>query len=146
MKKLVRASTFLLVAVSLLLPWGSIAVAQNETVVQNLRAFAKLYGYVKYFHPSDEATLIDWNAFAVYGVSKIKDAKNPDELLAKLDNLFAPIAPTLHLAQTKEELLEHKTETSNPADDLLLTAWQHLGGGLDDTLGSCYKSKRLNFN
>jgi hypothetical protein len=34
---------------------------------ENLNAFAKAYGYVKYFHPSDEASGTDWNRFAIYG-------------------------------------------------------------------------------
>jgi hypothetical protein len=33
--------------------------------VRNLEALARLYGYVRYFHPSDEAAGIDWDYFAM---------------------------------------------------------------------------------
>jgi len=39
----------------------------EEQVIRNLRAFSKLYGYVRFFHPSDEAAAIDWERFAIYG-------------------------------------------------------------------------------
>lgn len=35
--------------------------------IANLEAFARLYGYVRFFHPSDEAAALDWDRFAVYG-------------------------------------------------------------------------------
>ena len=46
----------------------------DETVeydpINNLESFAKLYGYVQYFHPSDEASQINWEQFAIYGSPK----------------------------------------------------------------------------
>ena len=45
------------------------AFGQNLEKVENLKTFAKLYGYVKYFHPADEAANIDWNKFAIFGES-----------------------------------------------------------------------------
>jgi len=40
---------------------------QSETKrkVQNIETFAKLYGYARWFHPSNEAQEIDWDKFAV---------------------------------------------------------------------------------
>ena len=35
--------------------------------VENLETFAKVYGYVRWFYPSDEAAKINWTNFAVYG-------------------------------------------------------------------------------
>src|SRR5690554_5495314 len=37
----------------------------STTDLEELHAFAKLYGYVRYFHPSDEAAAADWEAIAV---------------------------------------------------------------------------------
>ena len=34
---------------------------ENPTTLYNLKAFAKLYGYVRFFHPSDEASDINWD-------------------------------------------------------------------------------------
>ena len=54
----------------------SLAAQDEAQQVQNLRAFTKLYGYIKYFHPSDEASAIDWDRFAIYGAAQVKDAQN----------------------------------------------------------------------
>lgn len=72
-------------------------VPEHARPVQNLAAFARLYGYVRYFHPSDEATGIDWNRFAVLGAGRVRDAATPAELADALKELFLPIAPTLEL-------------------------------------------------
>ena len=37
----------------------------SPQTIDNLVAFAKLYGYIRYFHPSDEAASINWNQFAM---------------------------------------------------------------------------------
>lgn len=42
-----------------------------DTNVQNLETFARLYGYARWFHPSEEAQLIDWDKFVVLGVQKV---------------------------------------------------------------------------
>ncbi len=60
----------------------------GDREVQNLRTFAKLYGYVRYFHPSDEASRIDWDKFAVYGAGLVKDARDSEELKQTLKSLF----------------------------------------------------------
>ncbi|BFH17338.1 hypothetical protein WJ0W_002242 [Paenibacillus melissococcoides] len=67
--------------------------------LRNVQAFAKLYGYVRFFHPSDENTQIDWNRFAIYGVGKVRAAKTTDELTTTLQELFYPIAPTMNLTK-----------------------------------------------
>ena len=56
--------------------------------IRNLRAFAKLYGYVKYFHPSDEASKVDWDIFAIHGVREVKAAADSEELRYILEDLF----------------------------------------------------------
>jgi len=41
------------------------------------QGLAKLYGYIRYFHPSDEAARVDWDALAIYAAGKVKDAADP---------------------------------------------------------------------
>ena len=48
-----------------------------EKKVQNLESFARLYGYARWFHPSDEAQEIDWEQFAVLGVQNIENINQP---------------------------------------------------------------------
>jgi len=38
----------------------------------NLRAFAHLYGVLRFFHSSDEAAALDWNRYAVLGVAPMR--------------------------------------------------------------------------
>ncbi|MCE5172819.1 S41 family peptidase [Paenibacillus profundus] len=106
----------------------------NQELV-NVRAFAKLYGYVRFFHPSDENEKIDWNRFAIHGVSKVKTAKTKDELTTTLRELFYPIAPTMRL--TKQD---DATRLSPPKQAKNLTAWLHIGVALNNP---GYKSLRI---
>lgn len=89
----------------------------------NLEAFGRLYGYVRYFHPSDESASLDWTRFGVYGVEKVKDAVNDQELKDALEELFLPIAPTLSLYMEGEK--PPKQAKIKPTDELV--AWQHYG-------------------
>jgi C-terminal processing protease CtpA/Prc len=109
----------------------------------NVEAFAKLFGYIRYFHPSDEASLIDWDAFAVDGVSKAKNAKNNEELEKLLKELFYPIAPTIQIYQNGEK----PSVPIIPKDTtgLIKVFWQHLGIG-NNNPGNAYKSVRTNRN
>ena len=110
--------------------------------IQNLRAFAKLYGYVKYFHPSDEASAIDWDKFAIYGVKKVKSAKDRGELRATLEDIFQPIGPTIQIYSIDERPRDFKQTLPKDTTELKVVAWQHLGFGLGNR--SLYKSMRLN--
>jgi SAM-dependent methyltransferase/C-terminal processing protease CtpA/Prc len=138
------------------LPWQHILVfrrpssaarleAPAENSLEHLRAFAKLYGYVKYFHPSDEAAAIDWQRFAIHGAAIVGGTSTRAELVAALQRLFAPISPTLQLLDSP----------SPPADalpqrepsGLTRIAWQHRGDGVDlapaDAAQSKYESQRM---
>ncbi|MDU5140976.1 MAG: S41 family peptidase [Paenibacillus dendritiformis] len=108
--------------------------AANQEL-ENVRAFAKLYGYVRFFHPSDENEMIDWNRFAIHGVIQVRAAKTKDELTTTLQKLFYPIAPTMKL--TKQD---NASRLSPPAQAQNLTAWLHIGVGLNNPV---YKSLRL---
>jgi len=110
--------------------------------IQNLRAFAKLYGYARFFNPSDESVGIPWDRFAVYGAEKVKSAADNTELKAILEELFLPLAPALQIYRTEKETelldLNLPTDTSK----LKIVAWQHLGVGLGNS--PVYKSIRTN--
>jgi len=108
--------------------------------IQNLRGFAKLYGYVKYFHPSDEASAIDWDKFAIYGAKQVKDAKDTEELKTALEGLFLPIAPTIQIYTSEEKPQDPMKQVTDDTTGLKIVAWQHRGLGLN----SPYVSVRLN--
>ena len=102
--------------------------SRSDTVISNLRAFARLYGYVRFFHPSDEASAIDWDRFAILGSRKTKEAQGPAELRGALENLFRPIAPTLQLYGADEN--PHPFPRSGLANGLKTVHWNHHGVGL----------------
>ena len=111
--------------------------------IQNLRAFTKLYGYVKHFHPSDEASQIDWDKFAIYGTEKVKNAKNRQELKTTLEELFLPFAPAIQVYPSKDKPEEPMLQLSEDTSGLKVVAWQHFGVGLGGAR-SIYRSIRIN--
>ncbi|MBD1211080.1 MAG: hypothetical protein H9535_21820 [Ignavibacteria bacterium] len=121
--------------------------SQNQ-IFTNLRAFTKLYGYVRYFHPSDEAIQIPWDKFAVYGTAKVKNARNTGELKTILEKLFLPIAPTLQILQSGKKPEAVAQATNNTS--FKPVAWQHKGVGVGVFnlygINTPYRSVRLNRN
>ena len=111
--------------------------------IENLRAFTKLYGYVKYFHPSDEASKIDWDKFAIYGTEQIKEAKNSQELKTILEELFLPIAPTIQIDHSDEKPENPTKHLLEDTTGLKIVAWQHRGVGFGRT-NTPYWSIRVN--
>jgi hypothetical protein len=65
--------------------------------VQNLAAFARVFGYVRHFHPSDQVEQTDWDSFAAYGVRTVESAETPGDLASRLQTLFDPIAPNIRI-------------------------------------------------
>src|SRR3954470_22104060 len=87
--------------------------ATASTQVANLHAFARVYGVLRWFHPSDAAAVIDWDRFAVDGVRRVIDASNRRALQARLAELSAPVAPTMQLAADGEKFVDVATAQSS---------------------------------
>jgi C-terminal processing protease CtpA/Prc len=122
----------------------SLAAAANvghddARAVQNLRAFAKLYGYVRFFHPTDEASAIDWDRFAAYGARRVLGCADAKALRLTLDGLFGPIAPTVKVygAGAPQRTLKLPGDSAT----CQAVAWCHLGVSLSDR-PSVYESHR----
>jgi C-terminal processing protease CtpA/Prc len=111
--------------------------------IKNIEVFARLYGYVKYFHPADEAGEIDWERFAIYGVKRVEPAKNSTQLKKILEELFLPIAPAVVIYRSHENV-PFSVSRITPADTagMKLITWQHYGVRLNRT-GRTYESIRL---
>ena len=114
---------------------------RSEVSIENLRAFAKLYGYVRYFHPSDAASSVDWERFAVHGITQVENASSPAELKGTLEALFEPLAPTVQLyTEGEPPPAPHASLTPEDTTGLAFVAWQHRGLGNPGP----YRSRRLN--
>ncbi len=68
-----------------------------EQQIQNQTAFTKLYGYIRYFHPSSETQGINWEKIAVFGSAYVKKALNSSELVLLLNEFFIPLAPSVKI-------------------------------------------------
>jgi hypothetical protein len=106
-----------------------------------LHAFARLYGVVRWFHPSDAASIIDWDRFAIEGVRRVMNVHDTHTLRLALDDLFAPVAPTMRVVATGEAFPEQPALHPNSTVGLDVVAWEHSGYG-DTVVPSLYASKR----
>ncbi|MEI7831292.1 MAG: hypothetical protein WCI31_16050, partial [Prolixibacteraceae bacterium] len=121
---------------------------KQEQKVKNLASFAKVYGYVKYFHPSDEVTKIDWLKFSAYGAKEIENCRTKQQLVNTLTSLFSPIASSVKFIVSKSiPTYDLKSITPTNLSGYRLTYWQHLGVGTgvkNYTSRSAYSSFRVN--
>ncbi len=114
------------------------ATPLSDTGLANLTAFAHLFGYVRHFHPSDQALFVNWHEFAVRGVRAVEDAGTPEELAARLQTLFEPVAPTLRIFQTEQRpALAEELLAPTPQ----IARWDHYGVAVEGD--SYYHSNRV---
>jgi C-terminal processing protease CtpA/Prc len=119
-------------------PSRAIDAADGSTSqVANLHAFARLYGILRWFHPSDAAAIMDWDRFAIEGSRRVRQSRDRNALRTTLAELIAPFAPTVRIATSDE--LRLATVVNMVSDEQV--AWEHVGFG-DSSLITVYASKR----
>ncbi len=106
-----------------------------DVEIANVEAFARLYGVVRYFYPSDAAADMDWARFAVHGTAIARAARDTTALARALTELTAPLGPGILVART--------LPPATPPDAArgTLVAWRYFGAGLDANQ-SVYSSRR----
>ena len=107
--------------------------------LENLIAFTRLFGYVRYFHPSDEATalsLADWDRFAIDAINVVEPARSPEELAALLRTLFAPLAPTAQVFPTAQPPAPADLAALKAGERTRVVGWMHTGGASNYQVGS----------
>lgn len=110
-----------------------------DRIAKHTAAFTRLHGYVRFFHPSDEAAGIDWERFVVHGMDRVLETRDEDELASVLGELFLPIAPTLKITHGGHP---QTLEPTPPGAEAEVVAWQHHGIGLSSW--TLYSSTRVN--
>jgi C-terminal processing protease CtpA/Prc len=105
--------------------------------------FARLLGYIRYFHPSDRAAEANWEEVAIKGVQTV-ETKDSTALIEKLKAIFAPIAPTVSIFATDESLTVFPSLELDNRNSLQLVTWEHYGvrGDVEEDK-SLYYSKRV---
>jgi len=120
--------------------------SQKDQQIENITAFKKTYGYVKYFHPSDEASQIDWKKFSIYGAQEIEKCNTTAEVIETLNRLFIPIAPSINFSDSETaSVFNLKTITPNNLKEYQPIFWQHHGVSIDmNNQSGIYTSIRVN--
>ena len=119
----------------------SLAAQTPQRDLDNTAVFARLYGVVRYFYPSDAAASLAWNRFAVHGVRQVRAARTSAELESALKALFAPLGPGIDIGRT----LPPAPAAGTP--DKSLIAWRYMGAGMDAATQGAqgpYRAKRTN--
>jgi C-terminal processing protease CtpA/Prc len=116
----------------------------SDRGLENLAVFTRLLGYIRYFHPSDQAASVDWEKLALAGVQKAENAAGPEELARVLEDFFRPVAPTVRIYPTAGPKPTLPAELKPPAGvaDRDIMAWEHLGVQVSEQ-PSIYKSRRV---
>ncbi|TCD12846.1 peptidase S41 [Pedobacter frigidisoli] len=132
------------ISTALLLFLGCACFAQSQKQIENQMAFAKFYGYVKYFYPGDDADKIDWDKFALYGSQKVDKCKTTGELKDSLNALANVLMPGVQIISTTEEITFPSNLKPKDTVGYKEISWQHLGVGLLKDKRSLYQSVRRN--
>ena len=109
-------------------------------------------GYVRYFHPSDQAAATDWNRFATDGVRAVEQAKDPEELGHVLDTCSARSPRRCEYFPTDKPPAKAELEAKKSAPPAekgagegkappRVLAWRHIGVGLGAS--PVYSSQRI---
>src|SRR3954462_54257 len=101
----------------------------------NLTALTRLIGYVRFFHPSDQAAGLantDWDALAMAGIERVEAARNPGELAAALSTLLPEIAPTVRVLPFPRSAgsaagMSQDTGDAGNGGPVRFLAWRHEG-------------------
>lgn len=107
------------------------------TDAEELLALARLYGHVRWFHPSDEAATVDWDAFAVDAAQRVLAAQRRGELQSVLTDLFTPLAPSVVVS------LRGTRPASALTAGVHTVEWQHLGFADGREPSPVYRSSRV---
>jgi hypothetical protein len=109
--------------------------------LENLAAFARLFGIVRHFHASDEAANANWDAVAVNAIDVVENASDPSELVARLTEVLRPLAPSMHIYRTDAKPM---IKIGKPAAATAIVAWEHHGFGFAQPhYNKMYRSERI---
>ena len=114
--------------------------------LDNVVAFTRLVGYVRFFHPSEAAATTNWDDFTVRGIRLVERAPNADSLIATLRAIFAPIAPNVAVYRTGAR--PPAPVAAPRAESLSVVFWRHFGYGVptgspSDAANNIYSSERV---
>lgn len=109
--------------------------------LENVVAFTRLVGYVRFFHPSERATTTNWDELTVRGIRLVERVPDADSLVATMRAIFAPIAPNVAVYRTGTRAPRPVAMPNvGPAS---VVFWRHFGYGVPGASPNAYSSERI---
>lgn len=108
----------------------------SERGADNLAAFARAYGYTRFFYPGETAAGADWDAVALSGVREVEDAASPADLAKRIERVLRPLAPELQVWPISGKPPKVVPVPAGPG-----RRWRHQGMGVGPT--GIYTSTRI---
>ena len=97
----------------------------KEQHIDNFVNLAKLYAYARYFYPSLESQLVDWERFMFNLIYLAEDRKN-NEYINDLNRSFKEIAPLMHIYNKNTDYKIDYPKPKNAEKDAAL-GYRHSG-------------------
>lgn len=114
------------------------AATLSELQISNLVSLMRAATQIRYFHPSDQAASVDWNAFLPGAVARVLQIRDRSELRPVLEELFQPIAPTAEFGEAGQSW-----RSMSPAPGLHLTRWLRFSPGAGLRVGRDPEEQQL---
>jgi C-terminal processing protease CtpA/Prc len=111
---------------------------QPTTSVADVAAFARLYGVVRYYYPGDAVQGLNWNRFAVFGVSQVRGAHDSKALAESLRKLFDPVTSGIVILPEKQPFPAVQPLVAGQAQ----VYWQRLGYADGINYYAAYQARR----
>lgn len=111
--------------------------------LENIVAFARLFGLVRHFHPSDAAAVASFEDLAIDGIAAVEGAADAAALAKALEAFFRSVAPSLRVFQAGRPP-RPPAELGRPRENgpVRIVRWRHRGFGQGGGEGSIYRSDR----
>ena len=108
--------------------------------LENVVALTRLMGYVRYFHPSDEAARTDWDRWLINAIAHVEPAKDSADLAMRLREAIAFCGAGVDMFEVGQ--LRPKAGLEPPPVKSRIVTWRHLNVGTNATLGH-FRSERV---
>jgi hypothetical protein len=129
---------FLLIVLGLLCAPLAAQTAQPTTSGADVAAFARMYGVVRYYYPGDAVQGLNWNRFAVFGVSQVRGAHDSKALAESLRKLFDPVTSGIVILPEKQPFPAVQPLVAGQAQ----VYWQRLGYADGVNYYAAYQARR----
>ncbi|MGZ5103707.1 MAG: S41 family peptidase [Usitatibacter sp.] len=102
------------------------APASDPARLDAVMAFARTYGVVRYFHPSDSLDKVNWDRFLVHAAERMGAIDDDTRIGPRLEELFTPIVEGFRVTTPG-------APTTPPQGEGPRVEWRHLGYGMEPT-------------